>query len=444
MVFSDADPSIGISSILSRYASASSAPPPTSTNSRPLPPRAPPKKPELATTSSNGAIPSRPTTTTTSTSNAMNYSRPPFPGSKATSSTNNVRLAGATGMTTSATSSKTDAGAVLKKRKIEETSTSIVGAGNADKRKEMLAKMQARKDGNGISGRSTNSIAASSSTNGASKPKIAVVTGKPAGSMSTGTTPTSAGAPKKSSYKEMLQAAAQAQAEKKHIPGTITHKARPAVVEKKAWQKKLAEQQQQAKTGGDRISKSPGVASGGEKGSAATKKSTEPAKGIPAKQGVGGTAAEGRKLSVGGSNGASATSKTKVLDKSKSAVETGVKRKRLGERSTPPKASYKPGYGSSTVRKGAASKYDKYSNEYEVDGFVVDDEDERPGYLSKRYTYYESDYDSGSDMEATGADIFEEEERSRRTAIKEDLEQEKLEKQLAAQKAAMKKKLVKK
>jgi protein SPT2 len=46
-------------------------------------------------------------------------------------------------------------------------------------------------------------------------------------------------------------------------------------------------------------------------------------------------------------------------------------------------------------------------------------------------------------MEAPGLDILEEEERSRRNAIKEDIEQERLEKQLAAKKAAMRKKLVK-
>jgi protein SPT2 len=43
-------------------------------------------------------------------------------------------------------------------------------------------------------------------------------------------------------------------------------------------------------------------------------------------------------------------------------------------------------------------------------------------------------------MEAAGLDILEEEERSRRNAIKEDIEQERIEKELAARKAAMKKK----
>lgn len=56
-----------------------------------------------------------------------------------------------------------------------------------------------------------------------------------------------------------------------------------------------------------------------------------------------------------------------------------------------------------------------------------------------RYRYAESDDESDSDMEAAGLDILEEEEKSRQRAIKEDMEQEKLEKQLAARKAALKK-----
>lgn len=47
-------------------------------------------------------------------------------------------------------------------------------------------------------------------------------------------------------------------------------------------------------------------------------------------------------------------------------------------------------------------------------------------------------------MEAAGNDILEEEERARRHAIKEDIEQERLEKELNARKLATKKKLGKK
>jgi protein SPT2 len=67
---------------------------------------------------------------------------------------------------------------------------------------------------------------------------------------------------------------------------------------------------------------------------------------------------------------------------------------------------------------------------------------ELPANLCNRYRYAESDYESDSDMEAAGLDILDEEEKSHRKAIREDLEQEKLEKQLAAKKAAMRKKIV--
>lgn len=44
-------------------------------------------------------------------------------------------------------------------------------------------------------------------------------------------------------------------------------------------------------------------------------------------------------------------------------------------------------------------------------------------------------------MEAAGIDVLEEEERSRKAAVLEDQAQERLEKEMAAKKAAMKKKL---
>lgn len=57
-----------------------------------------------------------------------------------------------------------------------------------------------------------------------------------------------------------------------------------------------------------------------------------------------------------------------------------------------------------------------------------------------RYVYREDSYDdeSDSDMEAGGMDILEEEEASARRARLEDAEQERLEKQHAAEKARRK------
>ncbi|KAK6504165.1 hypothetical protein TWF506_002373 [Arthrobotrys conoides] len=63
---------------------------------------------------------------------------------------------------------------------------------------------------------------------------------------------------------------------------------------------------------------------------------------------------------------------------------------------------------------------------------------------SKRYVYAESEDDdeySSDDMEATGVDILEEEDRSRAAAIREDIEAERLERKLAAEKAAKRRQL---
>ncbi|KAF3938417.1 hypothetical protein ABW19_dt0201173 [Dactylella cylindrospora] len=63
-----------------------------------------------------------------------------------------------------------------------------------------------------------------------------------------------------------------------------------------------------------------------------------------------------------------------------------------------------------------------------------------------RYRYVEDDeddyYSDSDDMEATGFDILEEEEFSRKTAVREDIEAERLERELAMKKAAKKKQVV--
>lgn len=322
-------------------------------------------------------------------------------------------------------------------------------------------------------------------TTGISKPALSKIStaGTRPGTTSAGNTPTEA--PKKVGYKELLARAAQAQAEKKSAPGTITHKARPQIKEQKAWQKKL-EEQKAGKVGGasgaERSSKSPGVVSGGEKGNAAGKKSAEPAKAVAGKKGVGGATVggvDGRRPSLGNVGAATKGRVPEKVGRNGSAMDTGTKRKREG----PPGAgnvggSGKISNGYSLPRKNSSRRRDTYEED-EDDDFVVDDDDDPPArgrpyggsaggkkyvpcvntstlppipafylcYLTNkiyryRYTYYESDCDSGSDMEAAGIDVLEEEERSRRAAVLEDQLQERLEKEMAAKKAAMKKKLM--
>lgn len=227
----------------------------------------------------------------------------------------------------------------------------------------------------------------------AKKPSIATGTNKPTlskistagtrlGTTSAGNTPTEV--PKKVGYKELLARAAQAQAEKKSAPGTITHKARPQIKEQKAWQKKL-EEQKAGKAGGangvERSSKSPGIASGGEKGDAAGKKSAGPAKAVAGKKGVGGAAvggADSRRLSLGNIGVTAKGRAPEKTGRNGSGMETGTKRKR----EVLPGAGHiggsgKSGSGYSLPRKNSSRRNDTYEED-EDDGFVVDDDDDVP------------------------------------------------------------------
>ncbi|KAK6532969.1 hypothetical protein TWF281_007136 [Arthrobotrys megalospora] len=99
---------------------------------------------------------------------------------------------------------------------------------------------------------------------------------------------------------------------------------------------------------------------------------------------------------------------------------------------------------SGTARPSATSK--PSSSKPEPKYSERDREPERDRYRApqKRYVYRDSDDEddySSDDMEATADDILEEEDRSRAVGFREDLEAEKLERKLAAEKAARKKQL---
>ncbi|KAA8896281.1 hypothetical protein FN846DRAFT_277763 [Sphaerosporella brunnea] len=233
------------------------------------------------------------------------------------------------------------------------------------------------------------------------------------------------------SYTERLAAAAKLQEEKKK-PAGITHKARAPVTEKKEWQKKLEASRQQQAGGSvaDRKSKSPGALSGGEKSTLAKKAAgKDMGKAGPLKKpGVDND----RRTSV---------AKGKASDKAR-PVEPPIKRKR-----SPSPISWRGrNAAAAPVKKASRPRHgrNRYDEDDEDDDWIVDDDEEEGGGYRQRYRYAESEDESDSDMEAAGLDILEEEERSRRNAIKEDIEQERLEKELAARKAAMKKKLGKK
>ncbi|KAF8249095.1 hypothetical protein K440DRAFT_660459 [Wilcoxina mikolae CBS 423.85] len=239
---------------------------------------------------------------------------------------------------------------------------------------------------------------------------------------------------KKMSYKEKLVMAAKLQEEKRNL-GVITHKARAPVVQRKEWQKQLEARKQTEGTTGltaNSKSKSLGNLFSGERGG------TSAAKKLPMKQ--TGNTLQARK--VAHEDGRRfLTGNVRSMDKSRSG-DIPTKRKRSpspiswrGRNSTAPTIK------KANIRRPGRSRYDD-AEEDDDDWIVDDDDDDGPrgrGY-GKHYRYAESNYESDSDMEAAGLDILEEEEHSHRKAIREDMEQEKLEKQLAAKKAALKKK----
>ncbi|KAI5789136.1 hypothetical protein EDC01DRAFT_659197 [Geopyxis carbonaria] len=239
------------------------------------------------------------------------------------------------------------------------------------------------------------------------------------------------------SYRETLARAAQQYESRKAVAGTITHKARTPVEHKKEWQKRLADKQKQKDDGGfyERTSKSPGIHSGGEKPG---RKAIDSAKSGSQRKSLASTDTSRNSLPKG--NAVEKKASLDIMGKRKRTSPPVIAR-------NAPKKTIISGYRGISKQFQNPTRRQKYEEEDEEDDWIVDDEDDEPhnssgnryGY-SKRYRYAESDYDSDSDMEAAGADVLEEEERSRRAAIKEDQEQEKLEAQLAARKAALKRK----
>ncbi|CAZ79905.1 unnamed protein product [Tuber melanosporum] len=435
MVFNDSNPSFSISSILSRYDSSATATTP-STISKPLPTK------KLVNNARPNGTGSGPITSTTTS--------PPRSSLSSTSKSAASQMSRDT-TTKVVTSSKPDINSI-KRRKTEEVPKSSLEL--LKERKELLQ----RKSG-GVT--TSTSTAVSNSTSKVAPPRLSTgaATARPGSGIRTaGTAKPVAEAPKPMSYRERMAAALQAGAEKKPAAGTITHKARPLVKEKKAWQLKLEGQGEGkgADTMAGRNSKSPGV-SGGEKAASTSKKTADIAKPVTKKSsnGANGSAngvgsangANGRKSSIG--NGVMSSLKGKDKDRGKH-LEAGMKRKR---ESPPPKSGYssysRNKYSTNHKRYGyGPPRPDSYEEDDPDDDFVVNDEDDEDdaygrgggygGFAKKKYSYI--DYDSASDMEATGADVLEEEERSRRVAAKEDAAQEKFERELAAKKAALKKK----
>lgn len=230
--------------------------------------------------------------------------------------------------------------------------------------------------------------------------------------------PGPAKAPKKGSYQDLLNRAKALTTSQKAPVGAIVNKPKTPVDKPlKEWQKKFQEERA-AKAGSGRTSKSPGTAPTGEKPAV---KGVEKSGILPKKTGAdtmgslkrGAPGAVDRKVSVSGTS--SSKAKASIVEP-KPRPSVSIK-ERDRDRS-PPKKSPRDDYPS----KSKSSVYDRPKPRQQG-----------------RYIYKEDSTDySDSDMEATGMDIIEEEEISAKRARLEDLEQERLEKKLAAEKKARK------
>ncbi|KAF8455683.1 hypothetical protein BGX38DRAFT_1166138 [Terfezia claveryi] len=231
-------------------------------------------------------------------------------------------------------------------------------------------------------------------------------------------------APKKGSYMELLQ---RAKTQPKVPAGAIVNKPKvPVEPMKKKWQK-LLEKERAAKTSSaaGRNSKSPTTTSSGEKAGAKVvdkgplaKKPVVDAPAGPSKKGAS-TAPDRKSTTPVAGAASSSKSKPATVD---SKVKTTAT---IRERDRSP-LSRRGSREDGPPRAARASIYDRPKPSASA---------------GKRYVYRE-DSDSDSDMEATGIDILEEEEISAKRARLEDIEQERLEKRLAAEKAAKRKAMV--
>ena len=122
---------------------------------------------------------------------------------------------------------------------------------------------------------------------------------------------------------------------------------------------------------------------------------------------------------------------------------TGTARPRPGGPTNAKKSNHPPQRGGALLNRqharAPASRHSRFDDEYDedMDDFIdYDDEEEDDGF-GKRYTY---DDESESDMEAGMDELDLEERRAERIARQEDIEEDKLEKSLKAQKEERKRK----
>ncbi|KAK2058932.1 hypothetical protein LY76DRAFT_40380 [Colletotrichum caudatum] len=272
--------------------------------------------------------------------------------------------------------------------------------------------------------------------NGSSTSKVTSTLPSRPSSSAPSAAPKSGAPPKKGSFAEIMARAQQAQTKMGQV-GKIQHKP----VEKVFTKKEREDMKKDAKKDPRATARQPSKFQGNARPSAAA---------APQRNGTGvnrngavDRAKDPRALAKARAAAAEEESQKRLK---KAAVATtgytGTARPKPGAASAKKKpapggallnARPAPRYGGSAKR----SRYDDEEEDEELDDFIEYDEDEEEA--GPRYTY---DSDGSSDMEAGMDDVWEEEARAERVARLEDIEQERLEKRLKAEKEERKRKFL--
>ncbi|KAL2159250.1 hypothetical protein VTH06DRAFT_2685 [Thermothelomyces fergusii] len=255
--------------------------------------------------------------------------------------------------------------------------------------------------------------------------------------------PTESGPPKKRSYAEIM-ARAKANSEQREALVKIQHKTVERSMSMKERKELRAAEAKKARMAA-------GKSAAGRPGTASTPvRDTAKASGM--RNGPSSASASASASTSTSTNGKKTAAPVEEKKVKKAALATtgytGTARPRPGSTtaarpgapnrpSTETHARDRPRYGLSTSRRSYEEEDD------DLDDFIVDDDEEEgaAGYGFAREYRYES-YDDDSDMEAGLSDIEDEEKRAETQALREDMEQEALERRLKREKEERKRKFL--
>ncbi len=246
--------------------------------------------------------------------------------------------------------------------------------------------------------------------------------------------PTDSGPPKKRSYAEIM-ARAKANSEHRESLGKIQHKTVERGMTMKERKEMKTEDAKKARVAARRLAAGGAAARPGPPGRpvADVVKAPRP-RSVPASATI--------------SSKKPAPAEEKKIKKAALATTgyTGTARPRSGASTTARAATARTNSETQSRDRsrygGPLSTSRRRYEEEEMDDFIVDDEEEEEqGYGHGRQYRYDS-YDDESDMEAGMSDIEDEEQQASRYAVREDMEQEALEKRLKKEKEERKRKFL--